>query len=126
MERGAWGPAPTLSLAAEPITRNSDQSPPQSQRSGGSRAHRPPLLFDAQQLKASAAITIKETRDGTGYVVFVNQPDNPGLAGWIEFGTIKMTARGFLFTSARLEEGGHMRRLGEAVQAAINALGLGG
>lgn len=75
--------------------------------------------------KTAAAITIEETRDGTGYVVFVNQPDNPGLAGWIEFGTIKMTARGFLFTSARLEENGHLRRVAEAVQAALDARGLG-
>jgi Bacteriophage protein of unknown function (DUF646). len=70
-------------------------------------------------------ITIEETHDGTGYVVFVNQPDNPGLAGWIEFGTIKMTGRGFLFTSARLEESGHLRRVSQAVQDALNALGLG-
>lgn len=73
----------------------------------------------------AAAITIEPTRDGTGYVVFVNQPNNPGLAGWIEFGTIKMSARGFLFTSARLEESGHLRRVGDAVQGALDKLGLG-
>ena len=73
----------------------------------------------------ASKITIEPTRDGTGYVVFVNQPENPGLAGWIEFGTIKMSARGFLFTSARLEESGHLRRVGDAVQGAIDALGLG-
>ena len=76
--------------------------------------------------KTAAAITIEPTRDGTGFVVFVNQPDNPGLAGWIEFGTIKMTARGFLFSSARLEESGHLRRVGAAIQEGLDALGLGG
>ncbi|HXD16399.1 MAG TPA: HK97 gp10 family phage protein [Vicinamibacterales bacterium] len=70
-------------------------------------------------------ITIEPTRDGTGYVVFVNQPENPGLAGWIEFGTVKMTARGFLFTSARLEEGGHLRRVAAAIQEALDVVGLG-
>jgi len=73
----------------------------------------------------SNAITIEPTHDGTGYVVFVNQPDSPGLAGWIEFGTIKMTGRGFLFTSARLEESGHLRRVAAAIQEALNVLGLG-
>src|SRR4051812_20964432 len=46
-------------------------------------------------------ITIDTAKIPTGYVVFVNQPDNPGLAGWLEFGTKHMRSRPFLFTSAR-------------------------
>jgi len=36
-----------------------------------------------------------------------------------------MTAKPFLFVSARLEEGAHDRRAREAVQAAIDEKGLG-
>lgn len=73
----------------------------------------------------ASKITIEEARNGVGYVVFVNQPENPGLAGWIEFGTIKMSSRGFLFSSAQLEQGPHLRRLSEAIQEALDVLGLG-
>jgi hypothetical protein len=70
-------------------------------------------------------ITIEETHDGTGYVVFVQRPDNPGLPGWIEHGTKFMPSRGFLFVSARLEEGPHLRRVSAAVDDAIRETGLG-
>lgn len=39
---------------------------------------------------------------------------------WHEFGTEKMTAQPFMFNSATLEEGPHLRRVIEAIQAAID------
>jgi bacteriophage HK97-gp10 putative tail-component len=71
------------------------------------------------------AITVQETHDGTGYVVYVG-----GTRGYIgrflEFSTKhQTTAYPFLFPSARLEEGAHDRRLREAVQDAIDETGLG-
>jgi hypothetical protein len=73
----------------------------------------------------AAGIGVEETHDGKGWVVFTARPDNPGLPGWIEHGTKYMPARGFLFVSARLEEGPHLRRTTEALQNAIDAKGLG-
>lgn len=73
----------------------------------------------------AAGITIEETHDKTGYVVFVQRPDNPGLPGWIEHGTKFLPSRGFLFVSARLEEGPHWRRVSDAVHDALRATGLG-
>ncbi|HXG56671.1 MAG TPA: HK97 gp10 family phage protein [Vicinamibacterales bacterium] len=70
-------------------------------------------------------ITVEETHDGTGYVVFVNRASQPGLPQWLEFGTKFIGARPFLFSSAAIEVGGHMRRVAEAVQDAIDAQGLG-
>jgi hypothetical protein len=70
-------------------------------------------------------ITVEETRNGQGYVVFVKNPETPGLPLWIEFGTKFHTARPFLFASARLEEGPHDRRVREAINAAIHDTGLG-
>lgn len=75
--------------------------------------------------ETAAGITVEETHNGDGYVVFVNQPDNPGLAGWIEHGTKYMPARGFLFISAQLEEGPHRRRIAAALDDAIDETGLG-
>lgn len=89
-------------------------------------------------------ITVEETHNGEGFIVWV-EPDvlislhtnkktgrqhtqrvtYNALGGWLEFGTEKMTARPFLFNSARLEEGGHQRRLAEAIQDEIDDLGLG-
>lgn len=65
-------------------------------------------------------IGIDTARTGTGVVVFADRPSNPGLPGWLEFGTKHMTARPFLFASARLEEGAHDRRVRDAIQAAID------
>lgn len=73
----------------------------------------------------AAGIGVEETRDGTGWIVFAARPDNPGLPGWIEHGTKYMPARGFLFVSALLEEGPHLRRVTDALQNAIDAKGLG-
>lgn len=65
-------------------------------------------------------VVVEETHNGDGYVVFVNYPDMPGLPGWLEFGTKHMEAHPFLFSSARIEEGPHDRRVREALQNACD------
>ena len=62
---------------------------------------------------------------GVGYVVFVRYPEMPGLAGWMEHGTVKMGAHPFLFPAARLEEGNFLRRVTEEAQDILNEKGLG-
>lgn len=103
---------------------------------GLGQAIQPPLLMAAQTTARAIAreaqarvrrrtgqtatgIKIELAQRGLGYVVFVENPDNPGLPGWIEFGTIHQVARGFFFAPARLEEGAHYRRIVEAINAAI-------
>lgn len=70
-------------------------------------------------------VTVEETYSGDGYVVFIAQPDMAGLPGWLEFGTKHMTPRPALFASANLERGSHDRRIVEAVNDAIEGVGLG-
>lgn len=70
-------------------------------------------------------IIVEETHDGTGYVVIATNPNTPGVPGFLEQGTAKMTKRPFLFVSAALEIGPHERRISEATQDAIDAEGLG-
>lgn len=99
----------------------------------------------ARRTGATAAhITVEEARTGLdGYIIWVTpevrislhtMPSGRthtqritynALAGWLEFGTKFMTARPFLFVSARLEEAAHDHRAREAVQAAIDEQGLG-
>jgi len=69
-------------------------------------------------------ITVEETHAGDGYVVFPHRPDQPGLPGWIEFGTVKMTERPFLFNSARLEEATYRRNVQQAIGFAIEDAGF--
>lgn len=75
--------------------------------------------------KTGAAITVERARDGMGYVVFIGA-DRQHIGHFLEWGTKFMTAKPFLFVSARLEEGNHDRRAGEAVQRAIDAKRFGG
>jgi len=70
------------------------------------------------------AITVEETHSGDGYVIYTGN-GRQHIASFLEFGTKFMTAKPFLFASARLEEGAHDRRCREAVQAAIDSTGLG-
>lgn len=70
-------------------------------------------------------IVVEELTKGSGWGVFVDSPDMPGLPGWIEHGTKYMTARPFMANSAKLEEGPHERRLNDAIQDAIEEGGLG-
>jgi len=70
------------------------------------------------------AITVEETHSGDGYVIYTGN-GRQHIASFLEFGTKFMTAKPFLFVSARLEEGAHDRRARDAVQAAIDEQGLG-
>lgn len=75
--------------------------------------------------KTGDAIKVEESLDGTGYVVRVGS-GREHIGSFLEFGTKYMTAKPYLFVSARLEEGGHDRRTREAVQRAIDQKGFGG
>lgn len=94
--------------------------------------------------ETASHIVAEETHNKEGYIVWV-EPDvlishhtnkktgrqhtqrvsYNALGGWLEFGTQTMTARQFLFNSARLEEGAHLRRIQQAVGDAIEETGLG-
>jgi hypothetical protein len=74
--------------------------------------------------KTGDAITVEEAHGGGGYVVFVGG-GRTSIGRFLEYGTKFMSAKPFLFASARLEEGAHMERSLEAVQAAIDETGLG-
>ncbi len=69
-------------------------------------------------------IVVQETHNGDGYVVFV-LGNRQHIARFLEFGTSRMTAKPFLFVSARLEEGPALRRARLAIQDAIDEKGLG-
>lgn len=79
--------------------------------------------------ETAASVTVEESRDGKGWVVlpwdFTKPSRMPNLPIWLEFGTKHMTPRPYFFSSARLEEAAHERRIAEAVQAAIDEVGLG-
>jgi hypothetical protein len=72
--------------------------------------------------QTASGITVAPTSNGEGYVVYVQRPDKLGLPGWIEFGTIKMEGRSYLFNSAEIERGPHERRIREALQEACDAV----
>lgn len=78
--------------------------------------------------RTAAAITLDEAGAPLhGWRVFVAPmpPRAANLPIWIEFGTKFMSSRPFLFSSATLEEGRHQVRIAEAVQHAIDEVGLG-
>lgn len=78
--------------------------------------------------QTAAAITVDEAPAPLGgYRVYVGQMGQrpTELPLWLEFGTVKMTAQPFLLSSARLEAGAHERRIAEAIQDAIDEVGLG-
>lgn len=75
------------------------------------QAARPPL---------EDLITVLPMRNGTGYVVIVQDPAAPFLPWQLEYGTEHMTKRDFFFPSARLERSSHERRMHDAVQQAID------
>jgi hypothetical protein len=74
--------------------------------------------------QTAAAIVVEETHKGDGYVVMVGN-DRHHIGSYLEHGTKFMTAKPFLFASARLEEAAHDRRVRAAVQDVIDAKGLG-
>lgn len=77
--------------------------------------------------QTAEAITLEEAGSPlNGWRVFVAPTSHPAnLPIWIEFSTKYMEARPFLFSSARLEEGPHRERIAEALQDAIDGVGLG-
>jgi HK97 gp10 family phage protein len=70
------------------------------------------------------AITVEETHNGDGYVVFVGG-SRTHIGRFLEFGTKHQQASPFLFPAAALEAGALDRRAREALQAAIDEQGLG-
>jgi hypothetical protein len=71
-------------------------------------------------------IFVQPMRNGTGYVVIVQVPgEDPYLPWQLEFGTQDMAQRPFFFAPAVLEQAAHLRRLQDAQQAGIDAVGLG-
>lgn len=73
--------------------------------------------------ETARGIGVEPATKGIGWVVFADRQSMPGLPGWLEFGTKFMVARPFLFSSARLEEGAHDRRMRAAIQQAIDDAG---
>jgi hypothetical protein len=71
------------------------------------------------------AITVEETNNGDGYVVFVGG-GRGHIGRYLAWGTTFMKGDDFLFASARLEEGANLRRAVLAIQDAIDEKGLGG
>lgn len=65
---------------------------------------------------------------GDGFVVFAYDTSDASSRGpvdfWLEFGTKHMTAKPFFFNAGLMEEGPYLRRVGEALQAAIDEAGL--
>lgn len=79
--------------------------------------------------ETAESITVEEATVGEGYVVlpwdFGKTSRMPNLPIWLEFGTNKMTAKPYFFAAARMEEGAHGRRISNAIQDAIDEVGLG-
>jgi HK97 gp10 family phage protein len=73
----------------------------------------------------AASIRVRPTKDGYGYVVIAGPPANPMRARYLEFGTRYMYARPFLLVSASLEAPTYRDKVGAAVQAGVDAEGLG-
>jgi HK97 gp10 family phage protein len=70
--------------------------------------------------KTQAAITVTEEEHGARVFVGRVAGRNPNVPLYLEFGTKFMSARPFLFASAMLEEGPHMKRVERALQKAID------
>jgi hypothetical protein len=75
--------------------------------------------------ETARGIRVEEDEDGIGYVVLSAHPRMPNLPIWLERGTVHMTARPYFDVSARLEEGPHRRRIGQALLDAIEEAGRG-
>ena len=73
--------------------------------------------------KTAEAITIEDINGG--FKVYVGSVSGraENLPLWLEVGTKYMTSRPFLFASALVEEGPHLRRVSEALQDALDGLG---
>jgi HK97 gp10 family phage protein len=74
--------------------------------------------------KTMHGITVAESRDQTGWVVYVGD-GRQHIAAFLEYGTRYMTRQDFFWPSAQIEQGAHDRRTREAIQEAIDTAGLG-
>jgi hypothetical protein len=78
-----------------------------------------------------AHIAARPAFDANGYIVISEREPFPNVPLWLEKGTKKGAsshanyARPFFYVSAEIEAGAHYRRIGEALQQAIDAKGLG-
>lgn len=68
--------------------------------------------------ETARGITVQEDQQGEGYVVLSANQRMPALPTWLEFGTVKMLPKSYFFSSARLEENAHDRRMRQAIQDA--------
>lgn len=78
-----------------------------------------------------AGITVRKSYDGQGVVVLSEREPFPNVPLWLEKGTKRghgkhaNVARPYFYVSAELEQGPHLRRVEEALQALMQAKGLG-
>lgn len=78
-----------------------------------------------------AHIAVRPSAYGSGFIVIAEREPEPMLPRWLEKGTKKRDsthanyARPFFYVSAEIEAGAHYRRIGEAIQHAIDEKGLG-
>lgn len=75
--------------------------------------------------KTAEGIHVEETHDGEGYVVMPTFDSRGPIPIWLEFGTKHAAAYPSMYPAAELERGPHLRRMEEAVQAAVDESGLG-
>ena len=82
--------------------------------------------------ETEAGIEVRPAFDGNGFVVLATNQRMPNLPLWIEDGTKKgkprshtEPARKFFYVSAELEQGPHLRRIGEALRDTAAEKGLG-
>lgn len=70
--------------------------------------------------KTAGAITVTEEENGARVFVGRVAGRSPNVPRYLEYGTKFMSARPFLFVSAVLEEGPHLKRVERALQEAID------
>ncbi len=75
--------------------------------------------------ETAAGIIVQEDYTREGYIVHSANQRMPNLPTWLEFSTKHMAARPYFFSSARLEENAHDRRMRQAIQDAIDETSRG-
>lgn len=75
--------------------------------------------------KTVEGITARPAFDGNGFVVVDEREPFPNVPFWLEKGTKHMDPREFFYSSMLLQVSDHQRRLGDALQRAIAASGMG-
>lgn len=81
--------------------------------------------------KTAAGIAVRPDFSGKGFIVVSERDPFANLPIWLEKGTKRgggthaNVARPYFYVSAFLEEGAHLRRVTEAVSAALQETGLG-